>query len=133
MSTKKTPSDEHRLVLAPQEPSPLPASRIPEVRPARSGRRARKAADAERERQWRMWQTTQRSILAAHSIVAVAVHAQEQLDMAQGIMADRFYDLERHDAMNPYMQDVTSKCLSVAEAAVLAILESHAKRLAEDL
>ena len=73
---------------------------------------------------------------AVHGDVAPAgsaFHGQRQLDLAQEIMADRFYGVKRRAAMNEFMGQVTSKCLSLAESGVMAILESHPKRIAEDL
>ena len=106
--------------------------RMPVVKPPTESRQGRKMASEEQEKQWRMIQTTQRTVIAANSMVAVAVHAQRQLDIAQEFMADRFYGVKRHAAMNEFMGHVTSKCLSLAESGVMAILESHPKRIAEE-
>ena len=110
-----------------------PEIRLPAVKPANNSRRSRQQAAAEQDRQWRMVQTTRRTFIADGSVVAVAIHAQRRLDLAQESMADRFYSLRRHPAMNEFMSRVTSRCLSMAEAGVMAILESHPKRIAEDL
>lgn len=107
--------------------------KMPAVKPPSASRKGRKMAEAEQERQWHMVQATQRTVIATNSMVAAAVHAQRQLDLAQEFMADRFYGVKRRAAMNEFMGHVTSKCLSLAESGVMAILESHPKRIAEDL
>ena len=107
--------------------------RLPAVRPATDSRQSKKLANAEQESQWRMVQTTQRTVIAQNSMIAAAVHAQRQLDLAQEIMIDRFYGVKRRPAMNEFMSHVTSRCLSLAESGVMAILESHPKRIAEEL
>lgn len=121
------------LVLAPETAAGLANNHSPEVRPAAGTRQARKEAMAEQARQWRMIQTARRHELAQTAVVAVAVNAQRELDLAQDMMADRFYTGTRHEAMNAFMQQVTSKCLALAEAGVMAILENLPKGLGEDL
>jgi hypothetical protein len=128
---KTAPQD--TLVLVGDSPAGLRSNRVPEVRPAQATRQGRKEAAAEQARQWRMIQTARRHELAQTAVVAVAVHAHQQLDLAQEIMADRFYGGKRHEAMNQYMGQVTSKCLAMAEAGVMALMENLAKGLAEDL
>ena len=133
LDEQKVAADEG--VLVPIDPSGRnsPEMRLPAVRPANHTRQSKKLAAEEQERQWRMVQTTQRTVVAANSMIAVAVHAQQQLDLAQEVMADRFYGSRRRPAMNEFMSEVTSRCLSMAESGVMAILESHPKRVAEDL
>ena len=107
--------------------------KMPAVKPPSDTRRGRKMAEAEQEAQWRMIRTAQRTVVAANSVVAVSIHGQRQLDLAQEVMADRFYGVRRRPAMNEFMCEITSKCLSFAESGVMAIVESHPKRVAEDL
>jgi len=129
----KVPADEALLVPATPTKGNGTEVRLPAVRPATDSRQSKKLAHAEQESQWRMVQTTQRTVIAQNSMIAVAVHAQRQLDLAQEIMIDRLYGVKRRPAMNQFMNQVTSRCLSMAESGVMAILESHPKRIAEDL
>jgi len=133
LDEQKVAAEEGVLVPADRPGCHSPEIRLPAVRAANDSRQSRKVAAAEQERQWRMVQTTQRTVIAANSMVAVAVHAQRQLDLAQEVMTERFYGVKRRSAMNEFMSHVTSRCLSTAESGVMAILESHPKRIAEEL
>jgi len=133
LDEKKVPAQDDSLAVVSPARNDSPAVRLPAVRPPTDNRRGRKAAEQEQARQWNMVQTTQRTALAADSMVAVTVHAQRKLDMAQEAMADRFYGVRRREAMNRFMGHVTSRCLGLAESGVMAILESHPKRIAEEL
>jgi mRNA degradation ribonuclease J1/J2 len=133
LDSHKVPADEAGLVPVGSTKRSGAEIRLPAVRPATDSRQSKKLANAEQERQVRMAQTTQRTVLAQNSMVAVAVHAQRQLDLAQEIMIDCLYGVKRRPAMNEFMNQVTSRCLSLAESGVMAILESHPKRIAEDL
>jgi hypothetical protein len=133
LEAQKVAAEEGSLRIGGSSLPSVPQVRIPTVKPPGGGRQARRQAEAELARQWRMVQTTQRSIIAVNSIIAVAAHGQRQLDIAQEVMSDRFYGVKRRPAMNQFMANVTSRCLQMAEAGVMAILESHPRRVAEDL
>ena len=137
---KQEDLDKHKKVAA--EGALIPANssgssslevRRPAVGPASDSRQGKKLARAEQERQWRIFQTAQRTALGVNSMVAVTVHGQKQLDVAQEVMTDCFYGVNRRPEMNEFMARVTSRCLSMAESGVMAILESHPKRIGEDL
>jgi hypothetical protein len=133
LDDQKQEAEEGSLALTQASNRQDTGMRLPTVKPPNASRKGRKMAAAEQERQWSMVQTTQRTVIATNSMVGAAIHAQRQLDLAQEFMADRFYGVKRRAAMNEFMGQVTSKCLSLAESGVMAILESHPKRIAEDL
>jgi hypothetical protein len=133
LDKQKIAADEGALIPARSgSPSSLEVRR-PAVGPASDSRQGKKLARAEQERQWRIAQTAQRTALAVNSMIAVTVHGQNQLDKAQEVMTDCFYATKRRPEMNEFMARVTSRCLSMAESGVMAILESHPKRTGEDL
>ena len=133
LDSQKVAAPEESLAVTKSSGGHNQDMKMPTVKPPSDTRRGRKMAEAEQETQWSMIRTAQRTVLAANSVVAVAIHAQRQLDLAQEIMADRFYGVRRQPAMNEFMCEGTSNCLSLAESGVMAILESHPKRIAEDL
>lgn len=124
---------ENSLVLTQHSAAQLTATRLPEIRPANNSRVARKEAEEEQKRQWRIVQSTQRTMLAASSMIGATVHAQRQLDAGQEALTGQFYGTNRHEVGNEFMQGVTSRCMAMMEAGVMAILESHPRRIAEDL
>ena len=133
LDKQKRAADEGALTPVRSGSSSSLEVRQPTVGPASDTRQGKKLARAEQERQWRMLQTTQRTALAVNSMIAVTVHGQNQLDKTQEVMTDRFYATKRRPEMNQFMARVTSRCLSMAESGVMAILESHPKRIGEDL
>ena len=110
-----------------------PGVRLPAVRPYADGRGPRKDAGAEQKRQWQIVQTTNRTALANESLSALNVHAFEVVDRAARRMTDQFYAVRRLEAHNRVMKHMLARCLENTVSGVQAILETHPKRIAEDL
>jgi hypothetical protein len=133
LDAQKVAAGEGSLSLARGSTSGVPQTRMPAVKAPGESRRGRKIAEEEQVRQWRMVNTTTRSYAAINSVIAVTAHALIQVDVLQDVMTQRFYGVKRREPLNQFMADVTSRFLRLGEAGVLAILESHPKRIAEDL
>jgi hypothetical protein len=130
--SKAVPKDSTLVVSGPQGSSGM-GMRQPTVRPALDTRRAKKAAEAEQLQQWGMVQRTNRTALATESVAAVCVHGFRVLDKTQAVIADEYYGVKRNEAMSEMMRRFAAKCLGCAESGILAVMESHPKRIAEDL
>ena len=110
-----------------------PGLRLPAVRPYANGRRPRKDAEAEQKRQWQIVQTANRTAIANESITALNVHGLEVVDRATRRMTDQYYGVKRHEAHSRVMKHMLARCLENTVSGVQAILETHPKRIAEDL
>ena len=110
-----------------------PGLRLPAVRPYANGRRPRKDAEVEQKRQWQIVQTATRTAIANESIGAVNAHGLEVVDGAARRMVDQHYGVKRHEAHNKVMKYMLARCLENTVSGVQAILETHPKRIAEDL
>jgi hypothetical protein len=133
LDSQKAAAREGSLSLTRRSTSDIPRTTVPAVKPPGESRRGRKMAEEEQARQWRMEQATRRALAAINSVMVVTAHAQRQLDRAQAVMADRFYGVKRRAVMNEFMGEVTSRLVRITEAGVIAIVESHPKRIAEEL
>ena len=132
-AAQQTMAKPDSLTLVPQVPKDTPAVRLPAVKPYAESRQARKEAEAEQRAQWRLVQTTQRTALAVSSMVAVSVHAQRQLNMGAGAMEACLWGEKRTEVMNQFVAQVTAECLARMDAGVMSVIETHPKRLAENL
>ena len=131
-ASKATPSEEGMAPIG-QPRGVLPVLRAPTARPAVDNRLGRKEAEKEQLRLQRIVYEAQRTAMVNNSIVAVIVHAHQQLDAAQEAMLSRFVGVQRTDTGNQFMSQVTVKLLGLAEAGVLALVESYPKRVAEEV
>lgn len=129
---KSKAKDGSLVVASPQGGTGMVMS-SPAVKPPIDNRRGKRAAEAETFHQWDMAQTTNRAALAEESVAVVAVHGFRVLDKTQSIIADEYYGVKRNEAMSELMRRFAAKCLSCAESGILAVIESHPKRIAEDL
>ena len=136
------PEDLERKKAAPGDSSLSADSRphelVPVVRPRFVGppvknRKSRAEADEEKMRQWRMLQITVRSAVANESIGMATTHAFKVFDGVQNAITDRYLGVKRPEAMNDLMGNMARRCLTCAQAGILAVLESHPKRVAEEL
>lgn len=130
---KSVPPQSTTLVVSTTQSSSGATMRLPAVRPAADTRIARKLAEQEQIRQWEIGQATTRTGLAVESTAVVIVHGYRVFDRAQNAITDEFYGVKRHEAMNEVMGKFAGKCLSCADSGIMAILESHPKRIAEHL
>ena len=103
------------------------------VRPPVSGRRGKKRAEEVQIKIWDIVQETNLTATAQRSQGVVAVHTFKAMDWTQSIISDEFYGVKRNEAMNELMRRFAAKVLSRADAAMMAFLESHPKRVADDL
>ena len=133
MNEKKVQPNESSLALTSRPVSGLGISRRADVRPPTNSRQARRLAQEALMRQWEIEQKARRSARAIEVMGAVATHAQRTIDLAQQEMGDRFYKGERHEPMNQFIGEFTSKCLTWLEAGTMAVLDSLPRRIAEDL
>jgi len=131
-SRKSVPQDSS-LVVSGYQGGPSAGMRLPAVRPAVDNRRGRKAAEEEQVRQWNMVQKTNRTALASESMGAVCVHGFKVMDRAVSAISDEFYGVKRSEAVNEVMKRFAAKCIANCDSGILAVLESHPKRIAEDL
>lgn len=129
---KSNAQDGSLMVSNPQSGSGM-EMRLPAVKPPSDNRRGKRAAEEETLTQWDMGQKTTRATLATESVAMVCVHGFRVLDKTQSIIADEYYGVKRNEAMSELMRRFAAKCLSCAESGILAVLESHPKRIAEDL
>jgi len=130
---QKTKPGGENMTLSVQSKNTLPVLRTPIARPAVDTRMGRKEAEKEQMRLQQIVYAAQRTALANNSVVAVMVHAHQQLDAAQEAMMSRFIGVGRTKTGNEFMQGVTVKLLALTEASVLSLVESYPKRVAEEL
>ena len=133
LDKQKTAPGESSMRVSTNTGSSLVPVRARTVKPAAGGRGARKEAEQEQMRQWRIVQTTIRTGIAMDSVAATTVHAYHRADDLQAAIADTYFGVRRHEAMNEMMKMMAEECLRRGDAALLSILESHPKRLAEEL
>lgn len=133
LDAQKTAAQPGSLALVPTSSSGAPGMRLPAVRPYSGGRLARREAEAEQKRQWEIVQTTQRTMLATTSMAVATVHAQRQLEQGAEALAECYFGRKRHEAINEFMGKVTAECLARMQAGVMSILDTHPRRLGEDL
>jgi len=129
----KVAAKEEGMTPISQSKSVLPVIRTPLAKPAVDSRLARKEAEQEQMRLQRIAYDAQRTAMANNTIVAVIVHAHQQLDNAQETMMSRYLGVSRTKTGNEFMQQVTLKLLALAEASVLSMVESYPKRIAEEV
>jgi hypothetical protein len=133
LNRRKTNAQDGSLMVTNPQNGTGMVLRQPAVKPALDNRRGRRAAEEEQIRQWRMVQTTNRTALAVESVAAVTVHGYRVMDRTQSVIADEYYGVKRNEAMSELMRRFASKCLSCSESGILALIESHPKRIADDL
>lgn len=133
VETQRVGATEEGMTLLNQGKGTLPVVRTPIAKPAVDTRLARKEAEKEQMRLQRLAYEAQRTAMANNTIVAVIVHAQQQLDSAQEAMMSRYLGVSRTKTGNEFMQQVTVKLLALAEASVLSLVESYPKRIAEEV
>ena len=129
---KKAPQGDS-LVVSDRARGLVPGARVTAVEAPIRGRKAKKEAEEETMRLWRIWLSFRRTALANESIGAVSSHGFRAIDKTVSDIFDEFYFVKRHEASNRLMQRVAARCASCAEAGILAIMESHPKRVAEYL
>jgi hypothetical protein len=133
LDSKKSVPQDSSLMVSSYQSGPSTGMRLPAVRPAIDNRRGRKAAEEEQVKQWNMVQKTNRTALASESVAAVCVHGFKVMDRAVSAISDEFYGVKRNEAMNEVMKRFAAKCIAHCDSGVLAVVESHPKRIAEDL
>ena len=129
----KSVPEESSLVPTSRGGGSVPSVTVPNVRPPTKGRIGQKVADAEQMRQWRMVQTTNKTRLAIESMEVVASHAFFAADDLLGRISDRFYRTKRHEGMNSLASKCASECLKRGVVGILSFVDSHPKRVAEDI
>lgn len=129
---KTNAQDGSLMVTNPQSSTGI-TMRQPAVRPPMDNRRGKRAAEEEQLVQWKIGQKTTRTGIAIESVAAVTVHGFRTMDRTQGIIADEYYSVKRNEAMSELMRRFAAKCLGCTEAGILALIESHPKRIADDL
>ena len=129
----KSVPKENSLVPTTGGGGSVPSVTVPNVRPPGAGRMARRVADAEQMRQWRMVQTTNRTLLAMESMEVVASQAFVAADELQARISDRFYRMIRYKELNSLAGAWASECLKRGVAGILSFVDSHPKRVAEDI
>ena len=129
----KSVPKEDSLVPTTRGQGSVPSVTVPNVRPPSAGRMARKVAEAEQMRQWRMVQTTNRTLLAIESMEVVASHAFFAADNLLGRISGRFYRGKRYEGMNSLASKCAAECLKRGVAGILSFVDSHPKRVAENV
>jgi hypothetical protein len=129
----KVEATEEGMAPIGQPKGALPVLRTPTARPAVDNRLGRREAEKEQLRLQQIAYYAQRTAMANNSIVAVVVHAHQQLDSTQEAMMSRYVGVTRTKTGNEYMQQVTLKLLALCEASVLSMVESYPKRIAEEV
>lgn len=106
-------------------------TRLPDVRAASSSRVSRKEAEAIRQLLSRILGDLQTGQLITDAEVALAVHVFEKLDLAQRLLLTRYYETDRYDAGNEFMEKAMLRIMALTMASSLATLESFPKKLAD--
>ena len=129
----KSVPEENSLVPTTRGGGSVPSVTVPNVRPPSAGRMARKVTEAEQIRQWRMVQTANRTLLAMESMEVVASHAFFAADNLARRISIRYYITERYKGMNSLVGKCAAECLKRGVAGILSFVDSHPKRVAEDI
>lgn len=130
---RKSVPEENSLLPTATGGGSVPSVTVANVRPPIKGRMGQKVAEAEQMRQWRMSQTTNRTALAVESMEAVASHAFFAIDNLAGRISIRHYEKPRYKGMNLLVGKCAAECLKRGVAGILSFVDSHPKRVAQDI
>jgi hypothetical protein len=129
---KKSPGGIKVALRALTKPAWSPGLSVPEVKAISNDRQGKRLAKEQQRDLSRIVAETVRTSVLLQSVRVVNTHVVYSADQGQEQMMEILYSHTRHEGMNELVASVISQSLQHMIAQMMAVSESHYKRLMEN-